>query len=67
MSRNQVVLQEFSVFCRNQIQRIADEQVGLTHISLVAGVTPVRHALGVKKPSLSQMEGEEWSNMSQKS
>ena len=67
MPANPTPLQEFSVFCRNQIQRIADEQAGLTHISPVAGVTPARHALGAKKPSLSQMEGEEWSNMSQKS
>lgn len=67
MPRNPTILQEFSAFCQSQIQRIENELEARIHISPVAGVAPVRHALGAKKPSLSQMEGEEWSNLGQRS
>lgn len=51
-------LESFNLFCQNQIARLLKEEQGLIKIHS-ANATLVRHAVGRKKPSLSQQEQEE--------
>lgn len=56
-------LDEFETFCQSQIYRVKRGLEDLPSTNQAVGVTPVRHAVGKRKPSLSQveMEGQFWS------
>lgn len=55
-------LDDFETFCQSQIYRVKDTLEALPSTKKAAGVTPARHAVGKRKPSLSQMEleGQPW-------
>ena len=50
---------ELEIFCHHQLKRIEKALEDRHSISLDASVIPANHALGSKKPSLSQLELEE--------
>ena len=53
-------LDEFEAFCRQQVNRVERvlEEIQLTRIPTAPAIV-VRHAVGKRKPSLSQQEREE--------